>query len=157
MQRIHVLNVSLRQRLNHSAGIKLKKSLPERIRGYGAHLRHPARILPLLVIKEIEQAVRYDFATDGCAELVSHQRLSSHARLIVEPGVGGESGVAIVFIERTMHLVRPALGHQRHLSAGGASEIWSFSGDGHTEFLHRIQWNREHAVKTGVRVYAVAV
>jgi len=108
--------------------------LAEGIRRHRANLRNAAAILSLFVIEEVEDPVAHDLAAGGTAELVPNQWLPWHSGLVVEPRVSGRSGIAVVFIQRAMELICPALRHQRNLSAGRSPLVGAFSSHGHAEF-----------------------
>ena len=54
-----------------------------------------------------------------------------------EPVIGAGSGIAIVFVQRTMKVVRAALGDQRDLGAGRPALIGIVVGGCNAEFLDR--------------------
>ena len=117
----------------------------ERIRGDGTDYRDGAGVLTLLVVEEVEDAIGDYFSTDGGSELIAHEWGAWNSGVVsVEPGVRGEEGVAVVFVERAVKLIRPALGKERDLTAGGAAEVGAFAGYGDAKFLGRSreEWGR---------------
>ena len=50
----------------------------------------------------------------------------------------------MVFVRRTMKIVRSAFGHHGHLSTRGTPLIGVVVRCGDTEFLHRVQRYRQH-------------
>src|SRR5271165_1681993 len=113
MQRVDVLHVGRLQGLSGPSRIEQELASAQSVRRNGANLRNAARILPLLIVKEVENTIRDDLPADRRAELISDQRLPRHPGVVVEPCIGGEPGIAVVFVERTMDLVRAALGDER--------------------------------------------
>ena len=110
MCQIHLPDFRGRERLYGAIRhLETENALPHRVGRDGARHRHAAGIRALLIIEEVEHAVALQFASHRRAELVADQRLDRHARLIVEPRVGGRNGIAIVFVQRSVKLVRSAL------------------------------------------------
>ena len=89
--------------------------------------------------------------------MVADQLLHRHAGLVVEPGIRRGRGVAVVFVQRAMKLIGPALGDQHHLAARRAPLIDAFAAHRHAEFLDGIERNRQHGVESGVDVRAIPV
>ena len=139
------------------AGAKGECARAKGVGGNGADLRNAAGVLALFVVEEIKDAVGDDLSPDTCAELIADQRLARNVGVIVEPGVGGEESVAVVFVERPMELIGAALGDESDLTAGRAAQVRALAGDRDAEFLDRVERNRQDRVKPGVGIDAVGV
>ena len=137
--------------------LDVQKTLLERFGGHGPHLSHAAGIDALLPINEIKQAVFLDRTADRGAKLIADQLLHRHAGLVVEPGIGGCRGIAIVLVKRTVELIGAALGDQHHLAAGRTALIDTLAAHRYTEFLNRIEWNRQHGVEARIDIRVVPI
>ena len=73
---------------------------------------------------------------------------------VQEELVGGRRRVAVVLVERAVQFVGAALGHQRHLRAGGAAAVGVGVHGGDAELLHRIRGHAQDAGE-GVAVHLV--
>src|SRR5262249_16774885 len=93
----------------------------------------------VLPVKEEERAIPDQASAKGRPVLIAHERRAGDARPVVEPVVGREGSVAVVLVKRTVELVRPALGNQRPLAAGGTALIGAEPRDRRTELLHGIE------------------
>ena len=82
-----------------------------------AHRAAVAGVPPSFVVEEVEDAVLLDGTADRTSEHVPDELGAIHAGPVVEEIIGGGDGVAVVFVERPVDFVGPALGHQRHLGA----------------------------------------
>src|ERR1700751_5858851 len=105
MERVHIRDVLRVQGLRGPAGTEAEDSVAERVRRNGADYRDGAGVLTLLIVEEIENAVRNDLPADGGSELIAHERRAGNSGVVVEPVIGGEEGVAVVFVERTVKLI----------------------------------------------------
>ncbi len=73
--------------------------------------------------------------------------METELRLLIEPVVGGEIGVAVILVQRRMPVVGAALGDDVYLCAGGAARLGIRAGRRDAEFLHRIERGTQHAIE----------
>ena len=132
-------------------------SLAQRVGWHRANLGDAAGILALLIVEEEKCPVLNYFASCGRTELVAHQRLPGNTSLIVEPGIRGGSRIPVIFVHRPVKVVRSAFGHECDLPSGGPPHVRALASHGDTEFLHGIQWNREHGIKPGIDICPISV
>src|SRR5262249_45984193 len=116
-----------------------------------------AAILAILPVEEEKCAILDDPAADRRAVLVTHQGSARHAGAVIEPVVGGEVGIAVEFVERSVKLVGTALGDQRNLAARGTPLIRAYTGNRRSKLLHGVERYRQDGVETGSALLIVHI
>ena len=115
-----------------------ENALPRAWRQYGARLRQALRHTLRLPVEEEKGFVLDDGSPDSRPILIADQNLPGNSGPIVEPVVGIEECVAVVFEQAAMELVRALARHHLNLGAGVAAVFRFGHARDHPVLAHRV-------------------